>query len=542
MKKIVAFIMVCTLLLAGLSLPVQAEEIAGLVRVNTVDQLLDAIRPGAIIELEPGDYCLQDASGYGTRSGEYWYWQDCYDGYELIINGADDLTLITSAGTQLLTAPRYANVLNFYNCRNITVNGLTVGHSPEQGACCGGVINLENCAGVTLENCVLFGCGVTAVIASDCENMTVRDCFLTECSYSGAELYRCEDVLFDACTFSYIGDEDENFGAALYTDSSRYVTLMNCVFNGNRCSYMLRATASSDVAMLGCESLDNFYAFFYLEASDVMVVNCGFRDMTEGNAVCAAENPGRLFDMSGNELTVDSLLLMKSVPASVRPARTQKTASALVTGASSQHYYEVSTADELIAAIGSHRVICLSKDIDLSTATNYGIGYSDCWRWEQTYDGAQLIIFSVKDLTLMAKQAGVTLLTSPRSAAVLTFSDCRDIKVEGLSAGHTEMPEYDCSGAVLVFDNCMDIEVEDCALFGCGTVGVEAYSSCELEIEDTEIFDCSLGGIILYRVQEVEIEHCSIHDCAYPALYVDEECESVEVDGRAYLPGAYDPI
>ena len=541
MKRIISFVLVCALLLAGTVLSVQATESMP-VKAGTIDDLLAAIRPGAVIELEAKDYVLPEATGYGKTAGEYWAWVDCYDGYELQIENVNDLTITAPEGTRLLTDPRYANVLLFRNCHNITVNGLTLGHTPEKGACCGGVVSLEACSGITLDSCVLFGCGVTALMTYDCDTIAVTNSALIDCSYSGAEIYRSEDVLFDQCTFSGNGEEEEYTGAALYVDASRYVSVMNCGFTENHLEHLLHAEASFDVTLAGCESYNNEFAFFWLEATDVTVINCGFAELNAGNVFAAAYNPGRVLDANGNQLSFDSLLLMKHIPVKARPERAQKAAATLVTGASNQHYYEVGTADELLAAIGSHRVICLTRDIDLSTATDYGTGYTDCWRWEHLYDGAELIIYNVKDLTLTAKQPGVTLVTSPRSANVLTFNDCKDITVSGLAAGHTEMPEYECSGAVLVFNECTDTEIEDCALFGCGTIGVEAFHCKEMEIEDTEIYDCTQGGIYLYNVDEAEIEHCSIHDCNGPALFIGDGCQNIEVDGKEYLPGDYRQI
>lgn len=528
----------------GVSLPASALEIAGLeglVQVDSVDGLLAAIQPGASVYLAPGVYSLQDATGYGTAAGEYWHWTECYDGYELVIEGVNGLTVFTTGGTELITAPRYANVLHFNNCNTIRVVGLTVGHSPEAGACCGGVVMLENCSGVSLEECVLFGCGVTALLAYDSDTVRVENSTLTDCSYSGAELTRCSDVLFNGCTFSENGVGEEYTGAAVYTCASDYVTVMNCCFRDNALSYLLQADTSTEISLLGCESSGNSYAFFYLNAADVTVVNCSLKDLSFGNAFAAAVNPGRVLDQNGNEISYNALLLMKQVAVQARPARGSAEAE-LVQGATAQHYYEVSTADAFIEAIGNHRVICVTRDIDLSAAAGYGTAWNEYMYWEQVPDGYQLIIHDVKGLTVTAKQPGVTVLTTPREANVLTFDYCTDITVSGLTVGHTEVPEASCTGYVLAFFDSKELEVEDCCLFGCGTVGLQAWDCKELEVENTEIFDCSVGGLFLFGVQEAEIEHCSIHDCASPALLIDAQCADIEVDGRDYIAGSYDGI
>ena len=538
MKKIITLVLVCALLLTGMSLPAQAD--VHTVKAANVDELLAGIGSDAVIELDAVDYCLPDAADYGQAGNGIYTWNDCYDGFELIIENVSDLTIRAAEGARLLTAPRYANVLTFRNCRNITIEGLTVGHTPETGACCGGVISLEFCSGVTVDSCVLFGCGVTALIGYDTESVTVRASTLTDCSYSGAELYRCEDVLFDACTFSGNGDAEDYTGSALLLDTCKYVSVMNSAFADNSTDHLLESHASSDVSLLGCSCAGEKLkvGFFYLEATDVTVMNCGFSGLNSGNAFGAAYNQGKLLDMSGNALSLSALLLMKQTPVTERPARTAGIVTP-VEGGSKDHYFEVSTADEFLAALGSHRVICVKNDIDLSTASGIGTTWTDNWRWESIYDGAELIIRDVKDLTITAKQPGVSIVTRPRHANVLSFESCRGIAVEGLTVGHTEIPEYECSGAVLVFTDCSDIEIEDCALFGCGTLGVYANTCRDIEIEDTEIFDCTQGGIVFFSVGEAEIEHCSIHDCAEPALYISEDCWDIVAENTLLQPGSY---
>lgn len=538
MKKLLAFVLLCALLLSGAALPSAADT--DVVKAGTVDELLAAIAPGAVIELTAEEYDLTAASGYGKKNGRYYSWNECYDGFELLIEDVDGLTVRAEKSAWIVTSPRYANVLTFMNCRNITLEGLTVGHTPEPGSCCGGVLWIENSSHITVNDSVLFGCGVTALTASSCNGVTLKNTTLTDCSYSGAEIYTSEDVLFDGCNFCENGGEPYS-GAAVYTDCSRYVTLMNCAFAGNRLSYMLMAYTSDEISMLGCESYNNEYAVFYLEATDVTVVNCGFADMSFGNAFAAAENPGRVLDGNGNEISFDALLLMKHVPVTERPAPAFENAPREVKGGSEQHYYEVGTADEFVNAIGSNRVICLTADIDLSSASGYGAEWNETHCWEGVNAGYQLVITGVKDMTVTAKQPGIRLVTAPREANVLTFNACRDLDISGLTIGHTEMPEaYACTGAVLVLNACKDTEIEDCALFGCGTIGVEASSCEELDIEDCEIYDCTAGGVHLYDVREAEIENCYIHDCASPVLFIGDSCREIEIDGMDFGPGRYD--
>ena len=64
------------------------------IRVSTVDELLDAIGPDRVIQLEDGEYNLTQARTYGDVSaGEYWRWVDAWDGYQLVIRNVAGLWL-----------------------------------------------------------------------------------------------------------------------------------------------------------------------------------------------------------------------------------------------------------------------------------------------------------------------------------------------------------------------------------------------------------------------------------------------------------------
>ena len=125
-----------------------AAEAEGAYTVSNVDDFIAAIGPDREIRLEAGTYDLSSACTYAGETGnEYCYWNEVYDGYELVIRSANNLT-ITGAGkdvTILSTAPRYAQVLKLVGCYGILLDSFTAGHTKEPGSCVGGVIYLENC-------------------------------------------------------------------------------------------------------------------------------------------------------------------------------------------------------------------------------------------------------------------------------------------------------------------------------------------------------------------------------------------------------------
>lgn len=153
---------------------------------------------------------------------------------------------------------------------------------------------------------------------------------------------------------------------------------------------------------------------------------------------------------------------------------------------------------------------------DLSTAADYGTGWTDCYRWSDVFDGYALELMNVENFHLKGAGQGKTVLTAvPRYADVLVFTGCSDISVQGITAGHTVEPGY-CTGGVLRFVNCAGGIIDSCGLYGCGILGVMADGSRDFRITNTEIYDCTYGAVQLMDCTGFAFDDCSIHDCPMP--------------------------
>lgn len=182
------------------------------VTVTTADEFLAAIAPNTEIIVDAELIDWSTATGYGKTSGEYYRWEDPFDGPELIITGVSNLT-IRGAGEDhtentLSAVPRYANVLTLENCANIMVKGLTMGHVEEPGSCIGGVLKFRNSQDILVEDCGLFGCGTIGVIGESSKNMQIIANDIYECSVAGVEFTNCDDVNVDGNTIRDIGTAD----------------------------------------------------------------------------------------------------------------------------------------------------------------------------------------------------------------------------------------------------------------------------------------------------------------------------------------------
>lgn len=163
------------------------------IHVDNMEDFVEAIGPGARIRLELGKYLLSDylekvwnAEGEDwNRRHNYVRIREVFDGLELVIKDADGLVIkggdSDCSGTELLTDPRYASVLNYEDCEQVVVSDITMGHT-DRGNCVGDVIHCYNCKDVIVVNSDLFGCGVYGIYMDYCEgflkcsNTAIHDC------------------------------------------------------------------------------------------------------------------------------------------------------------------------------------------------------------------------------------------------------------------------------------------------------------------------------------------------------------------------------
>lgn len=169
--------------------------------VSTVDELLAAIGPDTLVHLAPGDYNLSEATGYGALSGQYYYWSGVHDGSQLVITGVENFHLVGEGkeAASILTEPRYAEVLVFNACENITLADLTAGHTQAPNTCAGGVIKFQDTRMALINNCGLFGCGILGVTAMNCEDIQVLNTEIYECSTGAAWISTSSNIAFDNC-------------------------------------------------------------------------------------------------------------------------------------------------------------------------------------------------------------------------------------------------------------------------------------------------------------------------------------------------------
>ena len=174
----------------------------GMVHVSTVDEFLAAIASDTDIYLEDGVFDLSTASNYGGFGGDNYVWYDTYvDGPQLVISGVKNLS-ITGGGADkasIQAVPRYAEVLAFENCENITLKDFTAGHTQSPGSCVGGVVYFANSSDLSMEGCSLYGCGVWGITLNGCGDVAVKNTEIYDCSSGDLNFYGSRNIRLENC-------------------------------------------------------------------------------------------------------------------------------------------------------------------------------------------------------------------------------------------------------------------------------------------------------------------------------------------------------
>ena len=103
------------------------------------------------------------------------------------------------------------------------------------------------------------------------------------------------------------------------------------------------------------------------------------------------------------------------------------------------------------------------------------------------------------------------MLVNPRYANVICFRECSNIKLIGLTLGHTPR-KGSCMGSVLRFENCNNIQLDSLELFGCGTYGIELENCTNIRTNGIKIFECSYGALSIIN-SNLEFSNSMIYDC-----------------------------
>ncbi len=429
----------------------EGSQEEGRILVHSIEELVEAIAPGARITLEPGRYNMTDfmnrfptveAQDEWNEKHEYVRIDSEFDGLELVVKNVQGLQISggaqNPAGTEIVTEPRYAALFTFENCKDIEMDNLTLGHT-ENGDCDGNVIDLDACQGIILKKLDIYGCGVYGIEAMNgTKDMQVSDSVIRDCEYGPFVIDDgVGEFTFTDCTFQGSG------GSGYYDDNdASKLSFIRCSFGQRESNY-----------------------WYFVESAEFE--DCQWSEITE--------YPD--YEYGGEDEAV-----------------------------------YVSSVEELLEAINPMATIILtSGEYDLSEFLDRFQSEAECQAWNaehdrvqirDVYDGKEIVIKSTIGLFIEGESgdpADVHIVTKPRHASVLCFEDCSNINISYLTMGHVEGGE--CSGNVLDFSNCDFVNLYKLDLYGCGAYGVFASnmeSGGNFQIDECLIRDCTYGPFEIY--------------------------------------------
>ena len=251
MKKII-FTLSCMLIAMGcISSQARVVEPVTKVKVKNVKEFLKALDNNRVITIAKNtrlnlseviedrqlslesnlvwvedDYDHSSLSQYSTAASDFET-----DGRMLTLMNLRNLTIVGEKNAEIVVTPRYANVLNFEKCNNITIKNLTLGHTDE-GYCTGGVIGMSDCEDITIEDCDLYGCGTYGIEASRSRGIEMKRSIIRDCSYGIMELRSCKFVNFEKCDFI----RNREYGLVCIGGESQWIRFDDCRWaqnNGN---------------------------------------------------------------------------------------------------------------------------------------------------------------------------------------------------------------------------------------------------------------------------------------------------------------------
>lgn len=219
----------------------QFEVVAGkrVVLVSDMEQMIENIAPDTQILLAPGRYNLSDTlTTLYAREGEHFNESrkfvridEVYDGPELVVTGVSGLSIASASGlaadTEIVTDPRYANVLRFENCSDIGMMDLTMGHS-DTGDCVGDVLYFTQTSDIVLSGMDLYGCGVYGIGTDACARLACFDSTIRDCENGTLELCNAQSrQMFLNCVMT--GSGSGGYFKA-YNDSDGEFYFYRCSF------------------------------------------------------------------------------------------------------------------------------------------------------------------------------------------------------------------------------------------------------------------------------------------------------------------------
>jgi len=153
---------------------------------------------------------------------------------------------------RILVRPSDGWVLTFEGARDLTLEGLALGHA-ESGGCGAGVLRLVGCEGVRIESCDLFGSGTVGVELEVSSGVTLASSVIRDCATGAVHATESGGLSLQSC------DLRDNAAYPLFGFSAcEAVSIEGCAISGNRGETFLAVEGDpAEVLFADCSVSDN---------------------------------------------------------------------------------------------------------------------------------------------------------------------------------------------------------------------------------------------------------------------------------------------
>lgn len=224
--------------------------------VGTAEEFVNELGSNKRILLKTGVYDLSAIKQVDNKDKTL-TWVAIEDGKELNLSNISNLTIEGPTGerAEITVSPRFAEIMNFKFCKNITIKNIKAGHTPGEYICNAGVLHFEDSSDVTINNSELYGCGSVGLSTEGTSRLNCVDTVIDHCSLRAISLYESEEINFSGCKIS----SHEAYSNIAYVINSKGITFKECEMSDN--NYFewgfFEVVGKSDVLLDKCKITDN---------------------------------------------------------------------------------------------------------------------------------------------------------------------------------------------------------------------------------------------------------------------------------------------
>ena len=410
---------------------------------------------------------------------------------------------------QVVEEDSSADVFVIENSKNITLRNLSIGHM-YTGGCGGGVVTVNKCDTLKIENSLLFGCGTFGIYTKDSINISVIDSIIEKCSDKLIELYSSQNILFKNSSF-----RDSNTGNAVISiNLCQNVDFNLCQIyenayksNDGEKGYIFDIQSSPQNSSLNLKLnlkdtriYNNSKRIAFKNSDEVNIDNCKIQGMDNSESLTS----GYLstFTHSG-----DSRISLNPTPF-LAPISLENKLRSL-------KEVTVKSGKEFVNAVSSNtKIIIDAEDIYIDSEE------TDLETPHAVYQDGTLTIKNVENLVITSKSRdGSKIIAEDMEVSVLQFENAKNVLIKNIMPVHMY---YAFSKCGLKLKNCDTISIESCLFENCNSQ-IEVLGSKNITVIDSVIQKGNGSAISFQNTQKAILYNLIIKDQTLnnPIIYSD---------------------